>query len=136
MRLIDADVMKCLMEKRKQFFIDAYGGSFHCMSEKDKARCDEIDACIASIENAPTVSDESRDEDIIDAFMRGYLTGWSSAEAIQRYTEWLEEIIVEAEPSWICEDSPCPEWCDENCGYASIQAECLRHLYEVSKGGK
>ena len=55
-RLIDADVLKDLLKARKQFFVDAYGGSFHCMSEKDKARCDEIDACIASITNAQTVS--------------------------------------------------------------------------------
>ena len=55
-RLINADVLMDLLKARKQFFVDAYGGSFHCMSEKDKARCDEVDACIASIVNAPTVS--------------------------------------------------------------------------------
>lgn len=51
-RLIDADALILLLKARKQFFIDSYGGSFHTMSEKDKARCDEIDACIASIVNA------------------------------------------------------------------------------------
>ena len=54
-RLIDADTLMDLLNARKRFFVDAYGG-FHCMSEKDKARCDEIDACIASIVNAPTAS--------------------------------------------------------------------------------
>ena len=59
-----------------------------------------------------------------------------SADAVHGYTEWLEKIIVEAETfEWLCEDTPCKEWCDENCHYSSIQAECLRHLYEVSKGG-
>ena len=59
-----------------------------------------------------------------------------SADAVHGYTEWLEDIIVKAETlEWLCEDTPCKEWCDENCHYSSIQAECLRHLYEVSKGG-
>jgi len=58
-----------------------------------------------------------------------------SAEAVQSYTEWLEKIIVKAETVWLCEDATDEEWCEKNCNYASIQAECLRHLYEVSKGG-
>lgn len=59
-----------------------------------------------------------------------------SADAIHGYTEWLEKIIVEAETfEWLCEDTTDEEWCEKNCDYASIQAECLRHLYEVSKGG-
>ena len=60
----------------------------------------------------------------------------ASAEALQGYTEWLEKIIVDAETfEWLCEDTNDKEWCEENCHYSSIQAECLRHLYEVSKGG-
>lgn len=55
-RIINADKLKNLLEKRKQFFIDAHGGSFRKMSEKDKARCDEIDTCIALITNTSTVS--------------------------------------------------------------------------------
>lgn len=60
-----------------------------------------------------------------------------SAEAVQGYTEWLEKIIVDNEGAneWLCEDTPDLEWCEKNCHYSSIQAECLRHLYEVSKGG-
>ena len=59
-----------------------------------------------------------------------------SADAVQGYAEWLEKIIVDAKTlEWLCEDTPCKKWCDENCHYSSIQAECLRHLYEVSKGG-
>ena len=59
-----------------------------------------------------------------------------SAKAVQGYTEWLEKIIVEAETyEWLCEDTTDKEWCEKNCNYASIQAECLRHLYEVNKGG-
>lgn len=49
-QIINADKLKNLLEKRKQFFINA-NGSFHNMSEKDKARCDEIDTCIALITN-------------------------------------------------------------------------------------
>lgn len=60
-----------------------------------------------------------------------------SAEAeVSDYAKWLEKIIVDAETlEWLCEDTPCKEWCDENCHYKSIQAECLRHLYSISKGG-
>lgn len=61
-RLINADALILLLKARKQFFIDSYGGSFHTMSEKDKARCDEIDACIASIINAPTLQVKQREE--------------------------------------------------------------------------
>ena len=59
-----------------------------------------------------------------------------SAETVHGYTEWLEKNIVEAETfEWLCEDTTDEEWCEKNCKYSSIQAECLRHLYEVSKGG-
>ena len=60
-----------------------------------------------------------------------------SADAVQGYTEWLEKIIVDNEGAneWLCEDTPDLEWCEMNCHYTSIQTECLRHLYEVSKGG-
>lgn len=60
-----------------------------------------------------------------------------SAEVVQGYTEWLEKIIVDNEGAneWLCEDTPDIEWCENNCHYSSIQAVCLRHLYEVSKGG-
>lgn len=60
-----------------------------------------------------------------------------SADAEQGYTEWLEKIIVDNEGAneWLCEDTPDLEWCEKNCHYSSIQAECLRHLYEVNKGG-
>lgn len=59
------------------------------------------------------------------------------ADAEQGYTEWLEKIIVDNEGAneWLCEGTPDMEWCEKNCHYSSIQAECLRHLYEVSKGG-
>lgn len=80
---------------------------------------------------------ESRDEDITDAFMQGYLKGAEiSTIKVQGYTEWLEKNIVEAGTfEWLCEDTTDEEWCEKNCKYTSIQAECLRHLYEVSKGG-
>ena len=65
------------------------------------------------------------------------LSALPSADAVQGYTEWLEKIIVDNEGAneWLCEDTPDLEWCEKNCHYSSIQAECLRHLYEVSKGG-
>ena len=72
------------------------------------------------------------------------LSALPSAEAVSResyinavnYVEWLEKLIVDSETfEWLCEDTPDHEWCVGNCNYSSIQAECLRHLYEVSKGG-
>lgn len=65
-----------------------------------------------------------------------FIKALPSADAVSGYTEWLEKIIVDAETiEWLCEDTNDKEWCDNNCHYSSIQAECLRHLYEVSKGG-
>ena len=66
-----------------------------------------------------------------------YVESLPSADAVSRYAEWLEKIIVDNEGAneWLCEDTPDLEWCEKNCHYSSIQAECLRHLYEVSKGG-
>lgn len=60
-----------------------------------------------------------------------------SADAEQGYTEWLEKIIVDNEGAneWLCDDTPDMEWCEKNCHYSSIQVECLRHLYAISKGG-
>lgn len=52
-----------------------------------------------------------------------------SVDVVHGYSEWLEKIVVMEEPVWLCEDTPCPEWCEENCNYSSIQAECLRHIY-------
>lgn len=62
---------------------------------------------------------------------------FESADAVSGYTEWLEKIIVDNEGAneWLCEYTPDLEWCEKNCHYSSLQAECLRHLYEVSKGG-
>ena len=47
------------------------------------------------------------------------------------YVEWLEKLIVDSETfEWLCEDTNDREWCEKNCNYSSIQAECLRHLYK------
>lgn len=68
--------------------------------------------------------------------MQKKLEEYASAEAAHGYTKWLEKIVVEAETfERLCEDATDKEWCEKNCHYATIQAECLRHLYEVSKGG-
>ena len=59
-----------------------------------------------------------------------------SADAVSRYAEWLEQLIVDAESfEWLCDETPIKEWCDNNCHYSSIQAECLQQMYEASKGG-
>ena len=56
----------------------------------------------------------------------------SRAEPIG-YAEWLESMITATESfEWLCEDDEAVnrEWCNKNCKYLSIQAECLRHIYE------
>ena len=89
----------------------------------------------ATIITKPTLLDKDATMVVLDSL--------PSAEAVSResyikavgYVEWLEKIIVMLEPEYLCEDTTDREWCEENCHYSSIQAECLRHLYEVSKGG-
>lgn len=55
MRLIDADALIEKFKQTKKFFIEAHGGGFGLMDAKDKARCDELDNCIAEVINAPTI---------------------------------------------------------------------------------
>ena len=96
-----------------------------------------IEKDIQSLKALPSAEAVSREEyDQLEALYDAIRIYDSSAEAVQGYTEWLEKNIVEAETfEWLCEDATDKEWCEKNCKYASIQAECLRHLYEVSKGG-
>lgn len=70
------------------------------------------------------------------------LNALPSADAVSResyikavnYVEWLEKLIVDAETfEWLCEDTNDKEWCEDNCHYSSIQAECLRHLYDAEQ---
>lgn len=77
--------------------------------------------------------------DLVNHFI-GIIKAEPSAEAVSResyikavgYVEWLEKLIVDSETfEWLCDDTPDHEWCEKNCNYSSIQAECLRHLYEA-----
>jgi hypothetical protein len=93
MRLINADALIEILKRNKHFFIDAWGGSFHAMSEKDKARCDEIDNCIAETLNAPTIEPTgdliSRQDaiDILDDFEADIELG--ERDSYKRYREKL-----------------------------------------------
>lgn len=51
------------------------------------------------------------------------------------YTEWLEQMLMELEPSEVCDTltEKSPEWCEENCQYFS--ADCLKEYYRVCTGG-
>ena len=55
--LISRDMLVSKLKRRKKFFIDAWG-SFHLLSITDRARVDELDACIAEITNAPTIAEK------------------------------------------------------------------------------
>ena len=97
----------------------------------------DADALMMAIDKIEPLDDEIYDAVLFTRLeVRCAILDAPTIEAVQGYTEWLEKIIVEAETlEWLCEDTPCKEWFDENCHYSSIQVECLRHLYEVSKGG-
>ena len=105
-RLINADALMDLLKARKQFFVDAYGGSFHCMSEKDKARCDEIDSCIASIVNAQTASADAEFADLPDIPRAYYerIVG-NMAHEINMLKEQLES--ADAVQSWNNHEVAC-----------------------------
>ena len=110
-----------------------------CSNWEDDAKVQEI---VMALPSAEAVSRKAKCCPIaetcmsIDCPVSSEYIGRPSAEAVQGYTEWLEKIIVDAETfEWLCEDTTDKEWCEDNCHYSSIQAECLRHLYEVSKGG-
>lgn len=57
MRLIDADALKRKYEDNKRLFC-RNRIEFSILSDKDKARVDELDNCIAEILNAPTIEPE------------------------------------------------------------------------------
>lgn len=76
-----------------------------------------------------TLEPYKKEKDIVSAIK----TIPSASVDVGDYIEVLEKIIVDAEPLWICEDTPCPEWCNENCNHASIQVDCLRYLYLVKR---
>lgn len=83
----------------------------------------------SKLESAKTVS-EYADRLWKTAYERGKR---EASTDVGDYTKFLEKIIVDAESVWICEDTPCPEWCNENCNYPSIQVDCLRYLYLVKR---
>lgn len=55
-----------IYKKHKQFFLDAYHGDFSSMPKDIKARCDEIDNCIAEIYNNATRLNKRRVTIILD----------------------------------------------------------------------
>lgn len=113
----------------KETYMDALETLWHGPEGELIRRSDAIEAVVAwTVEDRPT---EEMPTDLVDR-----LKALPSADAVQGYTEWLEKIIVDSETfEWLCEDTTDKEWCEKNCKYDSIQAECLRHLYETSKGG-
>lgn len=139
MRLIDADKLADKLKRLKERIDE--------ISINREANClVDVTQVIEYVENAPTVEAVRLDESCDDCPLYDHdkhncprfnkVIPRTIAEARQGYTEWLEKIIVEAETIvWPCEDTNDKEWCENNCHYSSIQAECLRHLYEVSKGG-
>lgn len=92
---------------------------------------DIAEYALSALPSAEAVSREEYDQ--LEALYDAIRIYDSSAEAVQGYTEWLEKIIVMLEPVYLCEDTTDKEWCEKNCKYDSIQAECLRHLYGINK---
>lgn len=54
-RYIDADALIKKYQEHHDFFLSAWGGDFKSMGVGDKARCDELTNCIATIVNAPSI---------------------------------------------------------------------------------
>lgn len=50
------------------------------------------------------------------------------------YTGWLEEKLLECEPSILCSvvSNEQDEWCEKNC--ENMRPECLRKCYKICKG--
>ena len=54
------------------------------------------------------------------------------------YTEWLEQIVIDSEPDWICDKMESEVldygWCNERCGYycgGDWTKDCLKKYYEL-----
>ena len=52
---IDAEWLLNRYKGHHDFYLNAWGGDFKAMDAKDKARCDELNTCIADIFNAPSI---------------------------------------------------------------------------------
>ena len=45
------------------------------------------------------------------------------------YIEWLEQVVAEYQPDWICDELVCGDgWCYENCK-SGWNRECLMRYY-------
>lgn len=45
------------------------------------------------------------------------------------YVEWLEQVIGEFQPDWICDELVCEDgWCENHCK-SSWDKECLTRYY-------
>ena len=45
------------------------------------------------------------------------------------YVEWLEQVVAEYQPDWICDELVCyDEWCHNNCK-DNWNGECLKRYY-------
>ena len=52
------------------------------------------------------------------------------------YVEWLEYLVQQTEPDWICdqmisETSESHKWCYENCCEDAWNGNCLKKHYEL-----
>lgn len=45
------------------------------------------------------------------------------------YVEWLEQVVAEYQPDWICDELVCDDgWCNKNCK-SDWNKECLKRFY-------
>ena len=45
------------------------------------------------------------------------------------YVEWLEQVLAEYQPDWICDELVCEDgWCENHCK-SSWDKECLMRYY-------
>lgn len=112
MRLIDGDALKERYENHRKLYCKNRI-EFKLLSEKDKARVDELDNCIADILNAPTIEpDLSSYSDKL--WRNAYERGRAEAEA---------EIVRCKDCKWFYEDKWCVRYMyallpEDFCSYA------------------
>lgn len=46
------------------------------------------------------------------------------------YVEWLEQVVAEYQPDWICDELVCEDgWCENRCE-SKWDKECLMRYYD------
>lgn len=57
--------------------------------------------------------------------------GEEETKANYTYIEWLERVLAEYQPDWICDELICEDgWCEKHCAKTSWDRNCFKRYYE------